>query len=117
MYKSLMKSKSISSHISDDGGYFDTVSWDIAIKLLITCIRIYRSHHSGQECSDLLRQLAEIRALQEGTAEAKDRERECSTRRQSYCDAWHSTNGSDDGLKSRVNEALATIEKWRARSR
>ena len=39
--------------------------------------------------------------------------------RQSYCDALleYGANGSYDSLKARVNEALTTIEKWRAHSK
>ena len=124
-YKSLM-SKSISSHISDDGGYFDTVEVAVAMAIL----KIVDNMHQDIPLISVLRsevfgftpeQLAEIRAFARETqiAEAKDREGEVQYQRQSYCDALllYSTNGSDDGLKSRVNEALATIEKWRAHSK
>ena len=124
-YKSLM-SKSISSHISDDGGYFDTVEVAVAMAILkivdnmhqdIPLISVLRSEVFGFNPE----QLAEIRAFarEKQIAEAKEREGDVQYQRQSYCDALllYSTNGSDDGLKSRVNEALATIEKWRAHSK
>ena len=124
-YKSLM-SKSISSHISDDGGYFDTVEVAVAMAILkivdnmhqdIPLISVLRSEVFGFNPE----QLAEIRAFarEKQIAEAKEREGDVQYQRQSYCDALllYSANGSDDGLKSRVNEALATIEKWRAHSK
>ena len=124
-YKSLM-SKSISSHISDDGGYFDTVEVAVAMAIL----KIVDNMHQDIPLISVLRsevfgftpeQLAEIRAFarEKQIAEAKDREGDVQYQRQSYCDALllYSANGSDDGLKSRVNEALATIEKWRAHSK
>ena len=124
-YKSLM-SKSISSHISDDGGYFDTVEVAVAMAIL----KIVDNMHQDIPLISVLRsevfgftpeQLAEIRAFarEKQLAEAKEREGDVQYQRQSYCDALllYSTNGSDDGLKSRVNEALATIEKWRAHSK
>ena len=124
-YKSLM-SKSISSHISDDGGYFDTVEVAVAMAIL----KIVDNMHQDIPLISVLRsevfgftpeQLAEIRAFarENQIAEAKEREGDVQYQRQSYCDALllYSANGSDDSLKSRVNEALATIEKWRAHSK
>ena len=124
-YKSLM-SKSISSHISDDGGYFDTVEVAVAMAIL----KIVDNMHQDIPLISVLRsevfgftpeQLAEIRAFarEMQISEAKDREGKVQYKSQSYCDALllYSANGSDDGLKSRVNEALATIEKWRAHSK
>ena len=124
-YKSLM-SKSISSHISDDGGYFDTVEVAVAMAIL----KIVDNMHQDIPLISVLRsevfgftpeQLAEIRAFarEKQLAEAKEREGDVQYQRQSYCDALllYSANGSDDSLKSRVNGALATIEKWRAHSK
>lgn len=124
-YKSLM-SKSISSHISDDGGYFDTVEVAVAMAIL----KIVDNMHQDIPLISVLRsevfgftpeQLAEIRAFarENQIAEAKEREGDVQYQRQSYCDALllYSANGSDDSLKSRVNEALATIEKWRVHSK
>ena len=124
-YKSLM-SKSISSHISDDGGYFDTVEVAVAMAILkivdnmhqdIPLISVLRSEVFGFTTE----QLAEVRAFarEKQISEAKDRERDMQYQRQSYCDALleYGANGSDDSLKSRVNEALTTIEKWRAHSK
>lgn len=124
-YKSLM-SKSISSHISDDGGYFDTVEVAVAMAIL----KIVDNMHQDIPLISVLRsevfgftpeQLAEVRAFarEKQISEAKDRERDMQYQRQSYCDALleYGANGSDDSLKSRVNEALSTIEKWRAHSK
>lgn len=124
-YKSLM-SKSISSHISDDGGYFDTVEVAVAMAILkvvdnlhqdIPLISVLRSEVFGFTPE----QLAEVRAFarEKQIAETKEAEGDVQYRRQSYCDALleYSANGSDDKLKSRVNAALSTIEKWRAHSK
>lgn len=124
-YKSLM-SKSISSHISDDGGYFDTVEVAVAMAMLkvvdnlhqdIPLISVLRSEVFGFTPE----QLAEVRAFarEKQITEAKKAEGDVQYRRQSYCDALleYSANGSDDKLKSRVNAALSTIEKWRAHSK
>ena len=124
-YKSLM-SKSISSHISDDGGYFDTVEVAVAMAIL----KIVDNMHQDIPLISVLRsevfgftpeQLAEVRAFarEKQISEAKDREGDVQYKSQSYCDALllYSANGSDDSLKARVNEALATIEKWRAHSK
>lgn len=124
-YKSLM-SKSISSHISDDGGYFDTVEVAVAMAMLkvvdnlhqdIPLISVLRSEVFGFTPE----QLAEVRAFarEKQITEAKEAEGDVQYRRQSYCDALleYSANGSDDKLKSRVNAALSTIEKWRAHSK
>ena len=124
-YKSLM-SKSISSHISDDGGYFDTVEVAVAMAIL----KIVDNMHQDIPLISVLRsevfgftpeQLAEVRAFarEKQISEAKDRERKVQYQSQSYCDALleYGANGSDDSLKSRVNEALSTIEKWRAHSK
>ena len=124
-YKSLM-SKSISSHISDDGGYFDTVEVAVSMAILkmvdnlhqdIPLISVLRSEVFGFTPE----QLAEVRAFarEKQISEAKDRERDMQYQRQSYCDALleYGANGSDDSLKARVNEALTTIEKWRAHSK
>ena len=124
-YKSLM-SKSISSHISDDGGYFDTV--EVAVSMAI--LKVVDNLHQDIPLISVLRsevfgftpeQLAEIRAFarEKQISEAKDREGNVQYQRQSYCDALleYGLNGSDDSLKSRVNEALSTIEKWRAHSK
>lgn len=124
-YKSLM-SKSISSHISDDGGYFDTVEVAVAMAIL----KIVDNMHQDIPLISVLRsevfeftpeQLAEIRAFarEKQLAEAKDREGDVQYQRQSYCDALleYGLNGSDDSLKARVNEALTTIEKWRVHSK
>ena len=124
-YKSLM-SKSISSHISDDGGYFDTV--EVAVSMAI--LKVVDNLHQDIPLISVLRsevfgftpeQLAEVRAFarEKQISEAKDREGNVQYQRQSYCDALleYGANGSDDSLKSRVNEALSTIEKWRAHSK
>ena len=124
-YKSLM-SKSISSHISDDGGYFDTIEVAVAMAIL----KIVDNMHQDIPLISVLRsevfgftpeQLAEVRAFarEKQISEAKDRERDIQYQRQSYCDALleYGANGSDDSLKSRVNEALETIEKWRTHSK
>lgn len=124
-YKSLM-SKSISSHISDDGGYFDTVEVAVAMAMLkvvdnlhqdIPLISVLRSEVFGFTTE----QLAEVRAFarEKQITETKEAEGDVQYRRQSYCDALleYSANGSDDKLKSRVNAALSTIEKWRAHSK
>lgn len=124
-YKSLM-SKSISSHISDDGGYFDTVEVAVAMAMLkvvdnlhqdIPLISVLRSEVFGFTPE----QLAEVRAFarEKQITETKEAEGDVQYRRQSYCDALleYSANGSDDKLKSRVNAALSTIEKWRAHSK
>ena len=124
-YKSLM-SKSISSHISDDGGYFDTVEVAVAMAMFkvvdnlhqdIPLISVLRSEVFGFTPE----QLAEVRAFarEKQITEAKKAEGDVQYRRQSYCDALleYSANGSDDKLKSRVNAALSTIEKWRAHSK
>lgn len=124
-YKSLM-SKSISSHISDDGGYFDTVEVAVAMAIL----KIVDNMHQDIPLISVLRsevfgftpeQLAEVRAFarEKQISEAKDREGNVQYQRQSYCDALleYGLNGSDDSLKARVNEALTTIEKWRAHSK
>ena len=124
-YKSLM-SKSISSHISDDGGYFDTV--EVAVSMAI--LKVVDNLHQDIPLISVLRsevfgftpeQLAEVRAFarEKQISEAKDREGNVQYQRQSYCDALleYGLNGSDDSLKSRVNEALSTIEKWRAHSK
>ncbi|WLD76457.1 UvrD-helicase domain-containing protein [Mogibacterium neglectum] len=124
-YKSLM-SKSISSHISDDGGYFDTVEVAVAMTMLkvvdnlhqdIPLISVLRSEVFGFTPE----QLAEVRAFarEKQITETKEAEGDVQYRRQSYCDALleYSANGSDDKLKSRVNAALSTIEKWRAHSK
>lgn len=124
-YKSLM-SKSISSHISDDGGYFDTV--EVAVSMAI--LKVVDNLHQDIPLISVLRsevfgftpeQLAEVRAFarEKQISEAKDRERDMQYQRQSYCDALleYGANGSDDSLKARVNEALTTIEKWRAHSK
>lgn len=124
-YKSLM-SKSISSHISDDGGYFDTV--EVAVSMAI--LKVVDNLHQDIPLISVLRsevfgftpeQLAEVRAFarEKQISEAKDREGNVQYQRQSYCDALleYGANGSDDSLKSRVNEALTTIEKWRAHSK
>lgn len=124
-YKSLM-SKSISSHVSDDGGYFDTVEVAVAMAIL----KIVDNMHQDIPLISVLRsevfgftpeQLAEVRAFarEKQISEAKDREGKVQYQRQSYCDALleYGLNGSDDSLKARVNEALTTIEKWRAHSK
>lgn len=124
-YKSLM-SKSISSHISDDGGYFDTV--EVAVSMAI--LKVVDNLHQDIPLISVLRsevfgftpeQLAEVRAFarEKQISEAKDREGNVQYQRQSYCDALleYGSNGSDDSLKSRVNEALETIEKWRTHSK
>ena len=124
-YKSLM-SKSISSHISDDGGYFDTVEVAVAMAMLkvvdnlhqdIPLISVLRSEVFGFTPE----QLAEVRAFarEKQITETKEAEGDVQYRMQSYCDALleYSANGSDDKLKSRVNAALSTIEKWRAHSK
>ncbi|ASS37513.1 helicase-exonuclease AddAB subunit AddA [Mogibacterium pumilum] len=124
-YKSLM-SKSIPSHISDDGGYFDTVEVAVAMAILkvvdnlhqdIPLISVLRSEVFGFTPE----QLAEVRAFakEKQIAETKEAEGDVQYRRQSYCDALleYSANGSDDKLKSRVNAAFSTIEKWRAHSK
>ena len=124
-YKSLM-SKSISSHISDDGGYFDTVEVAVAMAMLkvvdnlhqdIPLISVLRSEVFGFTPE----QLAEVRAFarEKQITETKEAEGDVQYRRQSYCEALleYSANGSDDKLKSRVNAALSTIEKWRAHSK
>jgi len=124
-YKSLM-SKSISSHISDDGGYFDTV--EVAVSMAI--LKVVDNLHQDIPLISVLRsevfgftpeQLAEVRAFarEKQISEAKDREGNVQYQRQSYCDALleYGANGSDDSLKARVNEALSTIEKWRAHSK
>lgn len=124
-YKSLM-SKSISSHVSDDGGYFDTVEVAVAMAIL----KIVDNMHQDIPLISVLRsevfgftpeQLAEVRAFarEKQISEAKDREGKVQYQSQSYCDALleYGANGSDDSLKARVNEALTTIEKWRAHSK
>lgn len=124
-YKSLM-SKSILSHISDDGGYFDTV--EVAVSMAI--LKVVDNLHQDIPLISVLRsevfgftpeQLAEVRAFarEKQISEAKDREGNVQYQRQSYCDALleYGANGGDDSLKSRVNEALETIEKWRAHSK
>ena len=124
-YKSLM-SKSISSHIADDGGYFDTVEVAVAMAILkvvdnlhqdIPLIAVLRSEVFGFAPE----QLAEVRAFarEKQLENASNSEGEVKHRRQSYCDALleYGANGIDEELKERVNAALSTIEKWRAHSK
>lgn len=102
-------SKSISSHISDDGGYFDTVEVAVAMAMLkvvdnlhqdIPLISVLRSEVFGFTTE----QLAEVRAFarEKQITETKEAEGDVQYRRQSYCDALleYSANGSDDKLKS-----------------
>ncbi len=75
------------------------------LKLLIACIRIYRSYQcSGQKVFGFTpEQLAEIRTLQERRRLRKRRIEEGGARGNHtamHC-FYTSTNGSDDGLKSR----------------
>lgn len=124
-YKSLM-SKSISSHIADDGGYFDTVEVAVAMAILkvvdnlhqdIPLIAVLRSEGFGFTPE----QLAEVRAFarEKQLEDAASAEGEVQYHRQLYCEAFleYAANGIDEDLKAGVNAALTTIEKWRAHSK
>ena len=125
-YKSLM-SKSISSHIADDGGYFNTVEVAVAMAILkvvdnlhqdVPLIAVLRSEIFGFTPENL----AEVRAFareqkQREWTEAADRGEEVTRSQMTYCEALkaYAESGPDEELRVRVNDALETIARWRVR--